>query len=163
MTLLQSHVTLLPNRYYCQIMWLYCQIMWLYCQIMWLYCQVMWLYDAPNHMTVSLLTGALPCEKWGQISCCTSTADHQPPHTINVCSPSQHEWSTSGNLDTLPSHLAKTAYSNSFCKGGINGCFCQLPDCFLDETAASISQSPQFSSWVETGLYSSFHLPVTSV
>ena len=160
---------------YCQIMWLYCQIMWLYCQIMWLYCQVMWLYDAPNHMTVSLLTGALPCEKWGQISCCTSTADHQPPHTINVCSPSQHEWPTSGNSDTLPSHLAKTAYSNSFCKGGVNGCFCfasyltvfrmrqQLPSpshlslahglkqvC----TTASISQSPQFSSWVETDLYS---------
>lgn len=117
-------------------MWLYFKVMWLYSQVMWLYCQVMWLlpnHDTPNHMTVSLLTGALPCEKWGQISCCTSTTDHQPPHTINVCSPPQHEWPTSGNSDTFPSHMAKTAYSNSFCKGWVikkDAFAYQLPDCF---------------------------------
>lgn len=118
---------------------------------MWLYYKIMWLYDAPNHMTVSLLTGALPCEKWGQISCCTSTTDHQPPHTINVCSPPQHEWPTSGNSDTLSNHLAKTAYSNSFCKGwGGGGAYFCLPATwlfFLHETALSTPQSPQFSSW----------------
>lgn len=71
--------------------------------------QVMW-------QLLCLWTGALPCEEWGQVSCCPGPTVHQPPHTINVCLPAQDEWPPSGTsiaeIHSLINRGKKVAWSS---------------------------------------------------
>ena len=106
--LFSVHVTLLPNHVTLSNLYCLTKSMWP-SQVTKSCDQVMW-------QLLCLWTGALPCEKWGQVSCRPGSTVHQPPHTINVCLPAQDEWSPSGTsiaeIRSLTNRGKKVAWSS---------------------------------------------------